>query len=67
MRQLAFDPLDWNTPEQAKKERDACYRALKEEGRQAKRWVLKNQLRKYSGFGQDDGRVRDVYYVTVYD
>lgn len=30
-------------------------------------WTLTDQLRKYSGLGQPDGRVRNVYYVTVTD
>ena len=60
--QISFDPLN---DEAAKEHRDARYWREKKAGRYAKRWVLKNQLRPYAGLGIPDGRIRDVYYLTV--
>lgn len=28
-------------------------------------WTLTDQLKKYKSFGVEDGRVRNVYYVTI--
>jgi hypothetical protein len=66
MRQVSFDPLDYTSGEAAKKARDEYYRDCKKDGKEAKRWVLRGQLQKYSSYGVEDGRVRDVYYVSVY-
>lgn len=38
----------------------------KREGYGTRRWVLKGQLKKYAGFGQEDGRVRDVYMLDIW-
>lgn len=67
MEQIRFDPLDHDEDAAAAKAaRDARWRALRAEGRKASRWVLRDQLRKYAGLGIPDGRIRDVYYITVY-
>lgn len=50
----------------AKAARDARYRELKRQGYAVKRSILRNQLRKYSGLGQPDGSVCDVYRIDVY-
>jgi len=58
---------EFNTNEEAKAARDQRYRELKAQGYSVKRWVLKNQLVQYTGLGQPDGRVRDVYMLNVED
>jgi hypothetical protein len=60
--------MNWDgyaTSAEAKAARDAEYRKLRADGIRCKRWVLKNQLRPYSGFGQEDGRICDVYMLDV--
>lgn len=51
----------------AKLDRDALYHKLRREGKQVKRSILRNQLRKYASFGVSDGRTRDIYYLHVYE
>lgn len=67
--QISFDPLDYDTANNgalvAKQERDKKYRDLKNQGRNVKRFVLRNQLKKYAALGVEDGRVRDVYYIQI--
>ena len=58
--------VEFVSNEAAKKERDTLYRQLKKEGSHCKRWVMKNQMRPYAGFGIPDGTVGDVYKLTVY-
>lgn len=70
--QVSFDPLDYSgTPDEARKqalrERDAELRRLRKLGKRCYGFMLKNQLRKYWGLGQPDGRVRDVFYVSIHD
>jgi hypothetical protein len=55
------------TDADAKYARDAEWRRFKRLGVKATRSVLRGQCRPYSGLGQPDGRVCDVYYITVYD
>ncbi len=73
--QYAFDPLTvadesgMILPEAAKvakAQRDARLRELRREGANCKGWTLEGQLRKYRSMGVEDGRVRSVYYITVY-
>jgi hypothetical protein len=70
MNQISFDPLDFGGDDElahraAKAARDEAYRTQRKSGIAARRWVLRGQLKKYAGFGIEDGRVRDVYYLTV--
>lgn len=74
--QMRFDPLDFEdnmgiTPQEARKEALAA-RAIIKRAIQVSRpdfevraWTLTGQLRKYKSFGVEDGRVRNVYYLTV--
>ena len=67
--QLSFS-TNWDnyaTSAEAKAARDAKFRELRKTGKHCRRWVLKNQLRPYAGFGQPDGRICDVYMLDVYD
>lgn len=65
MRQISFDPLRYSSAKEARAERDAEWRRLKNLGKQVNRFTLKNQLRKWEALGVPDGRVRDVYYINV--
>ena len=68
MNQISFDPLDYGeSRDAARAARDAFYKDhIAKYGKgSARRWVLKNQLRKYESFGVPDGRVRDVFYVNI--
>lgn len=71
LNQLSFDPLDYDRGDNsgalvAKHERDKKFRALKKQGYNVKRFVLRNQLRKYASFGVECGAVRDVYYIQIF-
>ena len=55
----------FQTDKEAKQARDARYRELKKAGYQVRRWVLKDQLKKYDGFGQPNGGVCDVYMLNI--
>ena len=55
------DHLVFNTNEEAKQARDNRYVELKSQGVKARRSILRNQLRKYWGFGSDCGQVCHVY------
>ena len=48
----------------AKKE---AARALRQSGYKVVSSILKNQIRKYSGLGKPDGRVRDIFMITILD
>ena len=50
---------------ESKTERDLRYKLLKSQGIISKRWVLKNQLVQYRGFGQPDNTIRDIYMLNV--
>ena len=66
MRQLAFSTFDgYESKAAAKKARDEEYRRLTAKGTRCHRWVLRDQLRKYIGFGQPDGSVTDVYMLDI--
>ena len=67
MDQISFDPLDYADSGEAKRARNAKLRALRQAGANARGWTLPNQCRPYASFGVPDGRVRNVYYVTIYD
>ncbi len=76
MRQVAFDPLDFNDQQPWLTPETAASAALKERNRKLKAyraehgkdsaygWRLTGQLRPYASFGVPDGRVRTVYYIT---
>jgi hypothetical protein len=72
--QKSFDPFDYEDNDRtleeaiavAKQKRDEEYQKLKAEGVQAKRWVLRGQLRKYKSFGVEDGRSRDVFMLDIF-
>ena len=67
MEQFSFSRKDgYATDADAKKARDKAYYEVIKKHRRAKRWVLRNQLIKYSGFGQPDGRIMNVYMLNVY-
>jgi len=53
----------FNTDKEAKAARDARAKELKTQGYLVYRFRLTNQLKKYSGFGQPDGRLCNCYYV----
>lgn len=64
--QLSFSIFSgYNSKEEAKKARDEKYRELKSQGIRVRRWVLKNQLHKYSALGVVDGRISDVYMIDI--
>ncbi len=72
--QISFDPLDHGfdadpvaAHKAAQKARNAHAKALKGEGVKVRSWRLTGQLQKYAGFGIPSGRVRTVYYVTLYN
>ncbi len=50
----------------AKAARDEHYRAVRKNGRMARRWVLKDQLEKYQSLNVEGRGSRDIYYVDVY-
>lgn len=71
--QISFDPLKYEDAgmdaeaavKQAKKDRNAKYKELINQGEFVKRWTLTGQLRQYVSFGVPDGRVRNVYYLSI--
>lgn len=74
MAQYRWDPLEYADmhgvdqkagAKLALADRDKQARAWRKEGFEVKCWTLTGQLRKYSGLGQPDGRIRNVYYITV--
>jgi len=77
--QFRWDPLEYIDNGKTTDEREAAKMALADRNkwvrlhRQAHPdidvtpWTLRDQLRKYSSFGNYDGRIRSVYYVTVSD
>lgn len=71
--QTSYDPLNFadhlkmdlaQATRYAKLLRDKDLRNLRRRGVNARGWRLTGQLRPYAGFGQPDGRVRTVYYIT---
>ena len=72
--QESFDPDDYGGREEAKAARDARYKELIEWNKKyggnrpviLRRWVLKNQMRGYSGFGTaKDTSLRDVFMLNI--
>lgn len=72
--QHSFDPLDFednnNVPretavKQALQARAWLVKEAKKQGFDTKMWTLTGQLKKYKSFGVEDGRWRNVYYVTI--
>lgn len=72
-----FDPLDYqdffkvsatDAATMARKARDRLLREARAKWPQArfKGWTLTGQLRQYRSFGAPDGRIRSVYYITLY-
>lgn len=72
-QQIRFDPLDWEddgyesraAAAQALARRNLWMRALAKRGIHTKAWTLTDQLRDYKSWGVPDGRVRNVYYLTI--
>jgi hypothetical protein len=68
-KQLSFSRLFgeiYNSDAEAKAARDAVYLNYKSYGAECKRWVCKNQLKKYAGLGIPDGRSCDVYMLNIW-
>ena len=75
MHQISFDPLKYSdmhsgiseidAKKLALKERNQTLREIKKRDPMAYGWALPNQLRKYAGLGQLDGRSRTVYYIST--
>lgn len=65
LSQNSFDPLDYRSRTAAMIARNKKAKELKSQGHKVKCWILKNQLKKYSGLGQPDGRVRDVFMLNI--
>ncbi len=74
--QFSWDPLDYMDSDdltfeeackRAKADRTAWTNAVRKAFPmfEVKQWTLTGQLKQYAGFGRPDGRVRNVYYVTV--
>lgn len=74
--QFSWDPLDYMDADgltfeeackRAKADRTAWTNAVRKAFPlfEVKQWTLTGQLKQYAGFGRPDGRVRNVYYVTV--
>ena len=73
--QHGYDPLDWEdeglSPQEARKAALAARSMIKRHiitsrpDLEVHAWTLTGQLRKYKSFGVEDGRVRNVYYLTV--
>lgn len=55
------------TDEIAKAERDRKYQQLKKQGIKSKRYVLKNQLKKYHSLGVPCGDSCDVYCIQTFE
>lgn len=60
-----FGKYPYASDADAKAARDAHYRELKSAGVRCRRWVLKNQVKKYAGLGIPDGRSCDVYMLDT--
>ena len=67
MMQESFSRLweGYETDKAALTARNARLRELRSQGVKCRGFTLTNQLRKYAGLGQPDGRVCNVYYVSV--
>ncbi len=67
MKQESFSTLwdGYETNSDAIKARNARAKELKLQGHRAFKWTLRNQLRQYAGLGQPDGRVGNVYMISV--
>lgn len=73
--QRAFDPLDYqdnfhcSIEEAVKLAKQARNKELAERrklGQDVKGWSLTGQLKPYASFGVPDGRVRTVFYLSVF-
>ena len=67
LNQEFFDPLDYGSRELAKERKAQRAKELKTMGYIIKSSVLKNQLRPYAGLGMVDGRIRDVFMISVFE
>ena len=75
--EFRFDPLDWQDQRgmsydesnaAAKAARDKNLAAIRKMGLQGftvRGWCLRGQLRQYASYGNPDGRMRTVFYITV--
>ena len=66
MRQEFFDPIEYDDRDTALEAKKTRTRELRKAGEKIVSSILKNQLQPYSGLGCPDGRVRDVFMITVY-
>lgn len=67
--QLSYSRL-WDgyaTDAEAKKARDERYKREIKKGNRARRWTLRNQIKKYAGLGIEDGRSCHCYMLDVYE
>lgn len=60
-RESFWGNVDYPSNDEAKQARDARARELRKQGRTVTCRRITNQLRKYSGLGQPDGRNGNVY------
>lgn len=65
--QATEDFQPFKTDAEAKAARDAKWRELRKAGVNAKRSVMKGQVRQYWGWGIPCGDYCDVYYINVWD
>ncbi len=66
MHQFSFwGNVEYPSNEAAKAARNELAKELRAEGVRIRLSVLRDQMRKYAGLGQPDGRIGNVYYVNV--
>ena len=65
MKQEFFDTLNFKSRADAIKAKNARAKELRNQGHRVLSSILKNQLRKYTGLGQPDGSIRDVFMITI--
>lgn len=53
------------TDEAARRYRDEMYMLLRKQGKKARRWTMKNQIRQYWSFGVPCGDCCNVYHLTI--
>ena len=69
MTQESFSRLweGYQSDSEAKTARDRRLRELRKQGKRVKGFCLRNQLRKYAGLGQPDGRFCHVYMIHIFE
>lgn len=68
MEQKSFSRLwdSYASDKEAMIARNLEAKKLRKEGKKVRCWLLKNQFKKYAGFGQPDGRACTVYMIDIY-